>query len=221
MHVVYEAGAMTLRLAFVSATILLAYAPLAHAGTGPLHVGADLVTAPSGDAVIDVDGFRPGRPMDLAPSFGVDLHADYALSPVFRVGLGERVLYPTSLKYGDSDSGFQADTLLRAVVHAPVTARVSARVRFSAGYSIVSLPDPTDVDRDEETTESAKGFVMGLAAGAAYQLTPAIALVGDVGHSWGFQGASSEVTTETGTVTYDVRFSTNLLHVSVGAELSF
>jgi hypothetical protein len=103
---------------------------------------------------------------------------------------------------GDSDAAQEVDLRARIGGIAKVADTIRVFGYAAPGYSIVMLPD------EFEGIDNPAGFVLGFAAGAAFDLAPSTYLTGEVGYQLGYQ--STEF------LNNDADFKTNYLHLGVG-----
>jgi hypothetical protein len=195
----------------IGSASLLTAAHAAHAApAGTIELGAQAQVLPLGS----VSGNDSDDDLDYSTSFGIQLQGDYFVHPNVSVGLAPRFilgLKPDVDGY-DGDSASQLDLAARVTGHAPVAPKVDLFGFVAPGYSFVFLPDeanPFEIDNPS-------GFIVGLGGGASYQVTPSLAIVGELGYTLGFQGS----TVELGSESTDVDYNSNFLHLGLGVKAS-
>lgn len=181
-----------------------ASASAAHAGA---ELGAEAIIAPSGEITVENDdvGSASG---DSAVAYGVGGLLDFAITPNISVGFAPRYLF--NIKGDgvdeDSDAASQLDLAVRVTGRAPLGSGAELFVYGAPGYSFIFLPD----NELFEDIDSPQGLVVGAGGGARFRLGQGLALVGEVGYTWGFQNTTI--------FDQDVDVKTNLLHVGVGLQ---
>jgi hypothetical protein len=204
---------MNTKLLFASVTLastagLAGLASSAHAGN--LEVGGQLQLLPVGEYTTDVTG--EDTDFDTNAAFGIAGHIGYAITPNFSVGFAPRFILGIKPEdVDDADSATQLDLAVRLTGKFPVAPKVELFGYLAPGYSLVFFEDlPDDVSQPG-------GLVIGGAAGAAFKVTPTLAITGELGYTKGFQGTSLDA----GDETVDISTSTSFLHLGVGVQTSF
>lgn len=143
---------------------------------------------------------------DAAFAFGVMPTFDFGINQFLFVGLAPQFIFNVNGKDSDGDAGQELDLRARVGGIAKVADTIRLFGYVAPGYSIVMVPDKPDGQ------DNPAGFVLGFAAGAAFDLTPAMFLSGEVGYQVGYQGTT--VSAPGGDV--DVELKTNYLHLGIG-----
>jgi hypothetical protein len=165
-----------------------------------MRLGVVLSPMPSGTLKGSVGGFSGES--DTKFAFGIVPTFDYSLNQFLFIGLAPQFIF--NVKSDDSDGDAAQELDLRARIGG--IAKVADTIRVfgyaAPGYSIVMLPDQFD------GIDNPAGFVIGFAAGAAFDLAPSTYLSAEVGYQIGYQ--STEV------LNNNADFKTNYLHLGVG-----
>ena len=103
---------------------------------------------------------------------------------------------------GDGDAAKELDLRARIGGIAKVADTIRVFGYAAPGYSIIMLPDEAD------GIDNPAGFVLGFAAGAAFDLAPSTYLSAEIGYQVGYQSTKF--------LNNDVDFKTNYLHLGVG-----
>ena len=119
---------------------------------------------------------------------------DYLVLPNVFVGAAPSYTFNVKAKDDTGDAASQLDLLLRVGYGMPVNEKLGLYGYASPGYSIISPPEG----------DSAKGLVVGLHAGAMYDVTSNLFLNGQIGYQLGFQKVS------------DVDLKSNFLQIGLG-----
>jgi opacity protein-like surface antigen len=192
--------AMNTKLVLASLPLAItASASVAHAGA---ELGAEAIIVPTGEITVGDDDLDS----ESAVAYGVGALLDFAISPNISVGFAPRYIFNIKGEGfdEDADGASQLDLMVRVTGRAPLSRGAELFVFGAPGYSMIFLPEDLE-DFDDPT-----GFTVGVGGGARFKLNPSLALVGEVGYSWGFQ--STEVLDE------DVDVQTDLLHVGIGVQ---
>jgi hypothetical protein len=137
--------------------------------------------------------------IDLKTSLALVGTFDYAVHPNIDVGAAPRIAFGLKPEEYDGDESLtQFDLAARVTGHTPVGAKVEVFGFVSPGYSIISSSDDDD--------DSSTGLILGLGGGAAFAVTPTIALVGELGYTLGFQSVDGD------------KAASNLLHLGFGVQ---
>jgi hypothetical protein len=168
-----------------------------------VRLGVVLSPMPSGTLKLAGGGFSGDT--DAKFAFGIMPTFDFSLNQFLFIGVAPQYIFNVKPDEADDDGSSATELDLRARIGG--IAKVADTVRVfgyvAPGYSIVMLPDDFVVPVDDP-----KGFVLGFAAGAAFDLAPSTYLSAEVGYQIGYQ------TTEV--LNQDVDFKTNYLHLGVG-----
>jgi Outer membrane protein beta-barrel domain len=139
---------------------------------------------------------------DTKFAFGIMPTFDFSLNQFLFVGLAPQYIFNVKPDQGDADSAQELDLRARIGGIAKVADTIRVFGYAAPGYSIIMLPDSAD------GIDNPAGFVLGFAAGAAFDLAPSTYLTGEIGYQVGYQS--------TKLLNNDVDFKTNYLHVGVG-----
>ena len=165
------------------------------------RIGIVLSPMPTGTLKLEAGGFSGDT--DAKFAFGIMPTFDFSLNQFLFVGVAPQYIFNVMPDDGDGSAGTELDLRARVGGIAKVADAVRVFGYLAPGYSIVMLPDDGFVPVDDP-----KGFVLGFAAGAAFDLAPSTYLTGEVGYQVGYQ------TTEL--ANNDVDIKTNYLHLGVG-----
>ena len=138
-----------------------------------------------------------GASVDSAIAFGVMPVFDYLVLPNVFVGAAPSYTFNVKAKDAMGDSSSQLDLLLRVGYGLPVNEKLGLYGYASPGYSIISPPEGP----------SAKGLVVGLHAGAMFDVASNLFLNGQIGYQLGFQKVS------------DVDSKSNFLQIGLGVGM--
>jgi hypothetical protein len=119
------------------------------------------------------------------------------------LGFSPQILLGVKGTAADAQSATEYDLRARLTLRDPVSPQGTVYLRFSPGYSIVSIPNLTAGWSDP------KGPVFDFSVGTEVSVGSKLVFVFDLGYQLGFQSASSDAG-----VTAD--FNTRYLHVGVG-----
>jgi hypothetical protein len=139
---------------------------------------------------------------DAKFAFGIMPTFDFSLNQFLFIGVAPQYIF--NVKPDDSDGDAASELDLRARIGG--IAKVADTIRVfgyaAPGYSIVMLPD------DVDGIDNPAGFVLGFAAGAAFDLATSTYLSAEIGYQVGYQ--STEI------LNNNVDAKTNYLHLGVG-----
>jgi hypothetical protein len=139
-----------------------------------------------------------GADVDAKFAFAIMPTFDFGLNEFLFVGLAPQLILNVKPDAATGDAGQELDLRGRIGGIAKVADTVRLFGYAAPGYSIVMVPNkPSGVDNPA-------GFVLGLAGGAALDLSAALYLSGEIGYQFGFQKAN------------DADFKTNYLHIGLG-----
>jgi hypothetical protein len=133
----------------------------------------------------EVDG-EAGYDGDLDTAFAIAAIAEWPVHPNFTIGLAPRVAFGIKLEDQD-DGGIMLDIPLRGTGRYLVTPKVALYGFVSAGYSLIFPEEWPDRFSDP------KGFIFGFGGGAAFAVSPSIAVVGELGYTIGSHGGTIDV----------------------------
>ena len=139
---------------------------------------------------------------DTKFAFGIMPTLDFSLNQFLFVGVAPQYIFNVNADDRDGDAASELDLRARIGGIAKIADTVRVFGYAAPGYSIVMLPD------DLDGVDNPKGFVLGFAGGAAFDLAPSTYLTAEVGYQIGYQ------TTEV--LNNDEDFKTNYLHLGVG-----
>jgi len=145
------------------------------AAASQMRVGLNVVPMPFGKFKTDVGS------VDTKFAFGVFPFFDYLIHPNFFVGIAPQYTFNVKPKDVDGDAAKELDIMLRLGGQGYVANQLQLYGYASPGYSIVMPPSGGT---------NAKGFVLGLHAGAMYDVTPGAFLNLEIGYQLGFQKVS-------------------------------
>ena len=139
---------------------------------------------------------------DTKFAFGVMPTFDFSLNQFLFVGLAPQFIFNVKADESDSDAAKELDLRARIGGIAKVADTIRVFGYAAPGYSIIMLPDEAD------GIDNPAGFVLGFAAGAAFDLAPSTYLSAEIGYQVGYQSTKF--------LNNDVDFKTNYLHLGVG-----
>lgn len=150
---------------------------------GTLRVGLNLVPEPFGQFTASVQtpiGTVSGS-QDTAFAFGFAPYLDYLLHPNLFVGFSP--VYSVHVKGDNSngDSSQQLDLLIRAGAQLPLAAGLQVFGYLAPGYSVIMIPN----------ADNPSGFVLGLHAGATYNVNDKVYALFQLGYQFGYQSTSN------------------------------
>lgn len=175
-----------------------------------MRASAQVELLPTGELEAEVEG--DSLSTDAATAYGISAAFDYALTPFLSIGLAPRLVLNVDSDESDDDSdpGKQLDLRARVLAHMPVAPKLEVYGYLSPGYSIAMF--------DDEDLDNPKGFSIGGALGASYDVSPAMYLTGEVGYTKAF--TSTDIMVAPGqSVEADLDLS--YLHVGLGAGTRF
>jgi len=167
----------------------------AGASASKMRLGVTLVPMPMGSLKTNVLGAETS--IDSAMAFAIMPVFDYFVIPNLFVGVAPSYAFNVKGKDSMGDAASQLDLLLRVGYGLPVAEKLGVYGYASPGYSIISPPEG----------DSAKGLVVGLHAGAMYDLASNLFLNGQVGYQLGFQKLSG------------TDFKSNYLQIGLGVGM--
>lgn len=173
-------------------TATAAGGPAASASASKMRLGVTLMPMPLGSLKTNVLGTEVSS--DSAVAFGIMPVFDYLVLPNVFVGVAPSYTFNVKAKDVTTDAGSQLDLLLRVGYGLPVNEKLGIYGYASPGYSIISPPQG----------DSAKGLVVGLHAGAMYDVASNLFVNGQIGYQLGFQKVS------------DVDVKSNFLQIGLG-----
>lgn len=189
----------------LAATTLASTAGLAglasSAHADKLEIGGQLQLLPLGSIEFEDES------EDTAVAFGIAGTVDYRVHPNISVGLAPRLILGVQAD-GAEESATQLDLAARITGHVPVAPKVDLFAFASPGYSFTFPPEESDA------LGTPSGFALGFGGGAAFKVSPTLAITGELGYSLSFQGGTAEVL---GTE-LDYDYGTNFLHLGVGVK---
>jgi hypothetical protein len=165
-----------------------------------MRVGFNIVPMPIGTLKASALGMTFSS--DAAFAFGVLPFFDYMVSPNFFVGFGPTFVFNVKGKDGGT-AAKELDLSVRLGGGAPISDTMQLYGYLSPGYSII-MPSMGD---------SAKGFALGVHAGAMYSISPTAFLNGELGYQVGFQKIS------VGGMSAD--FKVSYVQIALGGGLRF
>ena len=167
--------------------------------TSTARVGVVLSPMPTGTLKAAAGGLNASS--DTSFAFGIMPTFDYSLNQFLFIGAAPQFIFNVKPKDANGDAGKELDLRARIGGIAKVANTIRVFGYAAPGYSIVMLPSSANVD-------DPKGFVLGFAAGAAFDISPAMFLSGEVGYQLGYQSTTF--------ANNDVDFKTNYLHLGIG-----
>jgi hypothetical protein len=169
--------------------------------TSTLRLGITLAPMPAGTLKTNLLGAESDTSSAFA--FAIAPTFDYSINQFVFVGLAPQYIF--NIKGKDAMGGSAASELdlrLRVGGNAKVADTLMLYGYLAPGYGIV-MPGS-----DNDNAESAKGFVLGFAAGAMLDFTPALFGTAEIGYQVGYQKFTVAST--------DVDFKTNFMHIGIG-----
>lgn len=173
------------------------------AGT-KMRLGLNIVPMPFG--TLKASGGGLSMSTDTKFAYGAFAFFDYLLSPNFFGGIAVQYTLNLNSKDDTGDAAKQLDIMLRLGGGGYVADKLQLYGYASPGYSIIMVPSGTPYDNP-------KGFVLGLHAGAMYDVTPGAFLNLEIGYQLGFQSTSVLGTS--------VDVKSNLAQIGLGGGLRF
>jgi Outer membrane protein beta-barrel domain len=169
--------------------------PAASASASKMRLGVTLMPMPLGS--LETNALGTATSVDSAIAFGIMPVFDYLVLPNVFVGAAPSYTFNVKGKDQTGDSSSQLDLLLRVGYGLPINEKLGLYGYGSPGYSIISPPQG----------DSAKGLVVGLHAGAMYDVASNLFLNGQVGYQLGFQKLS------------DTDFKSSFLQLGLGVGM--
>ena len=176
-------------------TATAAGSPTTARSASKMRLGVTLVPMPFGSLKTNALGSETS--VDSAIAFAVMPVFDYLVLPNVFVGAAPSYTFNVKGKDSSGDAASQLDLLLRVGYGLPVNDKLGLYGYASPGYSIISPP----------AGDSAKGLVLGLHAGAMYDVASNLFLNGQLGYQLGFQKIS------------DTDFKSNFLQIGLGVGM--
>lgn len=139
-----------------------------------------------------------GPDTDANFAFGLMPTFDLGLNQFLFVGLAPQFIFNVKPEASTGDAAQELDLRVRIGGIAKVADTIRLFGYAAPGYSIIMIPDKP-AGRDNPA-----GFVLGFAAGAAFDISPATYLSGELGYQVGYQAAN------------DIDFKSNYLHLGLG-----
>jgi hypothetical protein len=167
----------------------------ATAGDSKMRLAVMLVPMPLGSLKTNLGGTESSA--DSAVAFAVMPVFDYLVLPNLFVGVAPSYAFNVKAKDGGGDALSQIDLLLRVGGGYPLNEKLQLYGYGAPGYSIIR---PSEGD-------SAKGLVLGLHAGAMFDVASKVFLSGELGYQLGFQKVS------------DTDLKTNYLQIGLGVGM--
>jgi hypothetical protein len=165
------------------------------ASASKMRLAVTLVPMPLGSLKTNIGGADLSA--DSAMAFAIMPVFDYLVMPNLFVGVAPSYAFNVKDKNSMGDAASQLDLLLRVGYGLPVAEKLGVYGYASPGYSLIR---PSEGD-------SAKGLVLGLHAGAMYDLASNLFVNGQVGYQLGFQQLSGN------------DFKTNYLQIGLGVGM--
>jgi hypothetical protein len=165
-----------------------------------MRLGVVLSPMPTGTLKGSIGGFSGES--DTKFAFGIVPTFDYSLNQFLFIGLAPQFIFNVKPEDGDADASQELDLRARIGGIAKVADTIRLFGYVAPGYSIVMLPDEAD------SIDNPAGFVLGFAAGAAFDVAPSTYLTGEVGYQVGYQSTEALNT--------NIDYKTNYLHLGVG-----
>jgi len=175
------------------------------ASASKLRLGLNVVPMPFGTLKYSALGLSGSS--DTKFAIGAFPFFDYLFTPNLFGGIA--VQYTFNIKSKDQTSGDaskQLDIMLRLGGGTYVADHVQVYGYLSPGYSIIMVPSAAG-------TNNPKGFMLGVHAGAMYDVTPGAFLNLELGYQFGFQSVSQ------GGVSAD--FKSNFGQIGLGGGVRF
>jgi Outer membrane protein beta-barrel domain len=179
--------------------VMLIAPPAAAPAASKLWLGAAVELLPIGNFSGDSLSGGPTS-IDIKATAAVALRADYRLDDHFSIGIDPRYIF--ALKVDNSnDSATQLDLRVRATAGTAIAPKARIYGFATPGYSWVFLPG-----RDATTSS---GFALGFGGGASFEISPKIALTGELGYQLGFQSVTEN--------NHSIAVHDNFLQIGLGA----
>jgi hypothetical protein len=211
-----KASAITLGLVTALAASLLSSAAFAEDAalsasfTPKMNAQVQFELLPLGSAKASAEG-ADSQTTDTDVAYGISASFTRDLHKNISVGLAPRlILNVASDEAGDNDDADkELDLRARITAHFPVAPKMEVYGSLTPGFTFV-IPSADDVD-------SATGFAIGAAAGATYDVSPAMFLNAELGYQRAFTSASVMALGQE----FDVDLDLSYMHVGVGAGTRF
>jgi hypothetical protein len=142
-----------------------------------LRIGLNVVPMPFGT----VKGSGSMDSADTAFAFGIMPFADYLLTPNMFVGFSPSFTFNVKPSDGNADAAKEIDLMLRLGGQAPISDVMQLYGYLTPGFSIIMIPN---------RSENAKGFALGIHAGAMYSFSQTVFFNGELGYQIGYQTIS-------------------------------
>jgi hypothetical protein len=208
---------MMTRMFFAAGTVALLSSPAfadeqisASASDSKMRIEAQFELLPLGSAKTTNDGESTSN--DAAMAYGISGAFDYALTPYLSLGVAPRLVFNVKGKDASDEESASKQIDLRALVrgHVPVMPGLELFASLYPGYTIVT----STVD----DLDSAKGFAIGGAVGATYNVSPSLFVSGEVGYQRAF--ISMDIPVGGGeSISFDGDLS--YMHIGLGAGTRF
>lgn len=168
--------------------------------TSTLRLGVTLAPMPAGT----LKSSFAGAEVDTSSAFAFAIAPtfDYSINQFVFVGLAPQYIFNIKGKDATGSAATELDLRLRVGGNAKVADTLMLYGYLAPGYGIV-MPGS-----DSANSESAKGFVLGFAAGAMLDFTPALFGTAEIGYQVGYQKFSVAGS--------DVDLKTNFMHIGIG-----
>jgi uncharacterized protein YgiM (DUF1202 family) len=147
---------------------------------------------------------------DAASAVAVAPFLDVPLAPYVSLGFSPQFIFGVKGSSA-SDSATEYDLRARLTGRYPVSPSARTYLRFSPGYSLISLPGSSSSGGGSDPT----GLSLDFAIGAEVELLPKLVLVVDLGYQLGFQSSTVSDATSISDGT-KVDFHTSYLHLGAG-----
>jgi hypothetical protein len=161
--------------------------------TSALRLGITLAPMPTGTLKSNFLGVESSSSSAFA--FAIAPTLDYSINQFVFVGLAPQYIINVKGKDAPGSAGSELDLRLRVGGNAKVADTLMLYGYLAPGYGIVMPSGDGD---------SAKGLVLGFAAGAMLDFTPSVFGNAELGYQVGYQKVS------------DVDAKTNFLHIGIG-----
>jgi hypothetical protein len=147
---------------------------------------------------------------DAASAVAIAPFLDVPLAPNVSLGLSPQFIFGVKGSAA-SDSATEYDLRARLTGRYPLSPSARTYLRFSPGYSLISLPGGSSSGGGSNPT----GLSLDFAVGAEVELLPKLVLVVDLGYQFGFQ---SSTVSDAGSISdgSKVDFHTRYLHLGAG-----
>jgi uncharacterized protein YgiM (DUF1202 family) len=147
---------------------------------------------------------------DAASAVAIAPFLDVPLAPYVSLGISPQFIFGVKGSSA-SDSATEYDLRARLTGRYPLSPSARTYLRFSPGYSLISLPGSSSSGGGSNPT----GLSLDFAVGAEVELLPKLVLVVDLGYQFGFQSSTvGDATSLSYGATVD--FQTSYLHLGAG-----